>query len=397
MVAEMALALVLLIGAGLMVRSLARLWSVDPGFNPRNVLSFGISLPPSMMEAKPEAIRAAFREVDRRLAATPGLQAVSLTWGAVPMSGDDEMLFWPEGQPRPASDNDMDWAVDYIVGPDYLRVMGIPLQRGRFFTAQDNERSPRVVVVDDVFARTYFPNQEVVGKRINLNNGDVKAEIVGVVGHVKQWGLDNDDTSLRAQLYLPTMQMPDPFLAGAPSGSVYLVRTDPAVPTLAAIDAIRHTSAQMSNQQVIFGVQTMNEIISDTLAERRFAMLLLGAFATLALVLSSIGIYGVISYLVARRTQEIGVRMALGADRTDVAGLVLRDGMKLAFTGVIIGLVSALALTRLMAKMLYGVRASDPVTFLVVSVLLLLVAMVACYLPARRAMRVDPVTALRCD
>ena len=224
-VVEMAIALVLLIGAGLMVRSLTRLWSVVPGFNPRNVLSFGLNLPPSMMNASPEKIRAAFRELDDNLASTPGVKAVSQTWGAIPMGSDDEQLFWLDGHPKPASENDMSWAVDYIVGPGYLKVMGTPLQRGRFFTAQDDEHSPLVVVIDDVFARKFFPNKDPIGQRIVLNNSGAKLEVIGVVGHVKQWGLDLDDThSLRAQFYFPCMQMPDNFVTMTPSGSAVMLR-----------------------------------------------------------------------------------------------------------------------------------------------------------------------------
>ncbi len=219
-----------------------------------------------------------------------------------------------------------------------------------------------------------------------------------MVGHVRQWGLDLDDShSLRAQLYVPCMQMPDAFLAMAPSGSVMLIRADESAPAATVFSSIRTSSAQMSAEQVIFGEQTMDQIISDTLAARRFLMILLASFATLALVLSSIGIYGVISYLVAGRTQEIGIRMALGANRIEVARLVLRDGMKLALIGVSIGIVGAFALTRLMTKWLFGVSATDPATFLALSLLLLLVASAACYLPARRAMRVDPMVALRYD
>ena len=397
-VVEMALALVLLIGAGLLIRSLTRLWNVNPGFNPENVLSFGVSFPPAMATAKPDAIRAALRELDRKIGGLPGVLAVSQTWGAVPMDSDDELRFWPAGQPKPASENDMGWAIDYIVGSEYLRVMGTPLQRGRFFTSQDKEHSPVVVVVDDVFARRYFPGQDPIGQRINLQEWTAPAEIVGVTAHVKQWGLDSDDThSLRAQFYLACMQMPDDFMAGNFSGTRVLLRTDGTVPASEVFDSIRRMSREMSNEQVIFGAQTMEQIISESLAARRFSMILLGTFAALALMLSSVGIYGVISYLVARRTQEIGVRMALGANRADVVRLVLRDGMKLAFAGVGVGILCALALTRLMAKMLYGVTATDPLTFLAVAVLLLIVAMVACCLPARRAMRVDPVIALRYD
>jgi predicted permease len=395
-VVEMALALVLLTGAGLTIRSLAKLWSVDPGFNPHNVLTFGFSLPPSMMGAKPDAMRAAFRDFDDKMAAVPGVQAVSQTWGAIPLSGDDEQLFWLDGQPKPANQNDMKWAIDYIVEPDYLKAMGIPLLRGRFFTAQDNEHSPSVVVIDDVFAEKYFPNQNPIGKRINLNSSNQLAEIVGVVGHVKQWGLDADDQqSLRSDLYIPCAQMPDDFVAMAPSGSAVIMRAGGG--TTGLLDAVRHASAQMSNQQIIFGAQTMDSLISDSIASQRFSMILLIVFATLALVLASVGIYGVISYVVGQRGHEIGIRMALGAQRRDILRLILSGGGRLAGIGVVVGLVAALGLTRLIASQLYGVRATDPLTFIGVSVLLTLVALAACYVPARRAANADPMMALRRD
>ena len=390
----MAVALVLLIGAGLMLRSLMRLWNVDPGFNPQNALSFGLNLPPSMMDASPDKIRAAFREIDDRLASTPGVKAASQTWGAIPMGSDDEELFWLDGQAKPANENDMSWAVDYIVQPSYLKVMGIALERGRFFTSQDDEHSPPVAVIDDVFARKHFPHQDPIGKRIVLDNTGAKLEVVGVVGHVKQWGLDLDDThSLRAQLYLPCMQMPDNFVAMAPSGSAVMLRYEGNLSTV--LDSIRRTNQQMSSQQVIYGVQTMESLISDSLAARRFAMILLGAFAVLALVLASVGIYGVIAYIVGQHMQEIGIRMALGAQRNDVLRLVVWQGARLALIGVSIGIVGALSLTRLMTRLLYGVSATDPLTFAGLALILMVVAIAACCLPARRAMRVDPVVALR--
>jgi predicted permease len=393
-VVEMAMALVLLIGAGLMIRSLMGLWDVDPGFNPRNVLSFGLSLAPSMSDASPVRIRAAIRTVDDRLAATPGIKAVSQTWGALPIGSDDEQLFWLDGQPKPANENDMNWAVDYIVEPDYLKVMEIPLQRGRFFTPQDNEHSPQVAVIDEVLAHKYFPNQNPIGKRITLNTSGKTVEIVGVAAHVKQWGLDLDDThSLRAQLYLPCMQMPDDFVAMAPSGLSMVVRYQGSLS--AAFDSIRRTNKQMSSQQVIYGDQTMESVISDSIAAQRFAMILLGAFAALALGLASLGIYGVIAYMVGQRTQEIGVRMALGAQQKDVLRLVLWQGTRLALLGVAIGLGAALALTRLMARLLYGISATDPATFAGLATVLTAIAIAACWIPARRAMRVDPVVALR--
>jgi len=393
-VVEMAMALVLLIGAGLLIRSLVRLWSLDPGFTAQNVLTFGLSLPPSMTNASPDAIRAAFREVERTLQATPGVETTSLSWGAFPLSGDDEVLFWLRGQPKPSSQNDMNWALNYVVGPGYMQSMGIRLIRGRFFGAQDNEHSQPVVVVDDAFAGKYFGNEDPIGKRINVNDGATSAEIIGVVHHVKQWGLDRDDKqSLQAQAYFPFMQLPDKAMALTPPGVSVIVRSSATAP--ASFTTIRHSIESANSQQVIYAPQTMDEIISLSLATQRFAMVLLASFASLALLLASVGIYGVISYLVAQRTHEIGVRMALGARRWDVLRLILGRGGKLALIGAGVGLVTAFALTRLMAGMIYGIKASDPLTFVVVPVLLVLVALAACYIPARRATRVDPMVALR--
>jgi len=393
-IVEMALALVLLIGAGLTIRSLVKLWNVDPGFSPHNVLTFGLSLPPSMMNASPDAIRAAFHEFDEKLAAIPGVQAVSQTWGAIPLSSDDEQLFWLEGRAKPKNENEMNWAIDYIVEPDYRKAMGIPLLGGRFFTAQDNEHSPLVVVVDEVFGQKYFPHQNAVGKRIHINRFTQLAEIVGVVGHVRQWGLATDDQqSLRSDLYIPCMQMPNDFVAMTPSGSALVVRTRDASAGL--LDSIRHLSAQMSNQQVIFGAQTMDSLISDSVASQRFSMILLVVFAVLALLLAAVGIYGVISYVVGQRGREIGLRLALGAQRHDILRLILTRGGKLAGLGVALGLAAALGLTRLMASLLYGVGANDPLTFAGVALLLIFVALAAAYVPARRAAKVDPMVALR--
>jgi predicted permease len=396
-VAEIGLAVVLLIGAGLTIRSLMRLWHVDPGFDPHNVTTLGLSLPPSTVNAKPEAIRSAFREFDAKLASAPGVHGVSQAWGALPFSGDDEQLFWLDGQPKPANQNDMNWAIDYIVEPDYLQAMQIPLQRGRFFTPQDNEHSPLVVVVDQVFAQKYFPHQNALGKRIHIDGQSGRlAEIVGVVGHVRQWGLDSDDQqSLRSELYIPCMQMPDDFIAMAPSGSVVVVRSNAALAGFA--DEVRRLSNEMSSQQVIFGIQSMDSLISQSLASRQFSMILLVLFAALALLLASIGIYGVISYVVAQRVHEIGLRMALGARPIDILRLILGNGGKLALAGIVAGMIAALALTRLMAGLLYDVRATDPLTFAAVGALLALVALSACYAPARRAAGVDPATALRHD
>ena len=311
------------------------------------------------------------------------------------MDTEDDEQFWMEGQPKPANENDMNWALEYTVEPDYLRVMRIPLERGRFFTPQDNEHSPAVVVIDDVLARKYFPNENPIGKRINLHEDyDQPAEIVGVVGHVKQWGLDADDTqSLRAQLYHPFMQLPGEVMALSPLGIGVLVRSEGASASL--FTSLRHASQQMNNEQVIYGAQTMNQVIADSLAARRFSMILLGNFALVALVLASVGIYGVLAYLVGQRTHEIGIRMALGAGRSEVVRLVVGQGAKMALLGVALGLAAAMGLTRLMSGMLYGVSATDPLTFIAVAILSIFVALTACYIPARRATKVDPMVALR--
>ncbi|MGA8145670.1 MAG: ABC transporter permease [Candidatus Acidiferrales bacterium] len=392
-VVEMALALVLLVGAGLMLRTLGRLWSQDPGFSPRGVLTFNLSPPPSLMNKNAETVRAYSRELDNRLAATPGVEAVSMTWAAVPMAGDDEHVFWLDGQPKPASQNEMNWAVKYVIEPDYLKVMQIPLQRGRFFTAQDNEHSPSVAVIDDTLAKKYFGTTDPVGKLIRLQGNEGTTEVVGVVGHVNQWGLASDAKELQAQLYLPCMQMPDAYTVLLSYGTSAVVRFEGAAPGV--IDSIRKTSRQMNSEQIVYGEQTMEEIISDSISDRKFSMIVLATFAGLALLLSSVGIFGVISYLVGQRTREIGIRIALGAQRKDVLALVLGEGVRLAVVGAAIGVAAALGLTRLMASMLYGVSATDPLTFAGVSCVLLSVAMLACYIPARRAMRVDPNTALR--
>ena len=393
---EMALALVLLIGAGLMIRSLSALWNVDPGFRSDNVLTFGLGFPPSMRTAGPEAIRASLAELSDKLNSMTGVRAASFSAGAAPLQGEDDLFFWLDGQPKPESTSEMNMALIYRVEPGYLTAMGIPLKRGRFFTNQDDERSQAVLVIDEAFARKYFPDADPIGKRIHLNNGE-PAQIVGVVGHVKQWSLDSEDDkqSLQAQLYAPFRQQ-----SRNPSAVSVVVRAEgdageesTALPSL--FGSIRRLVQDQNSQNVVFGSQTLNEVIAESLAARRFSMILLEAFAIVALLLASVGLYGVISYLVGQRTHELGIRMALGAQRGSVLRLVLNDGMKMALAGVGLGLVTAVGLTRLMSRMLYGVVATDPATFGAVAFLLTAVALVACYLPARRATKVDPLVALR--
>jgi predicted permease len=393
-VVEMAMALVLLIGAGLMIRSLLDLWNVNPGFHPQGVLTFSVSLSPSL-GANPTTSRNAIRDMDQRLKSIAGVESVSSTGGSLPMNGDNEFPFWLGGQAKPANQSDMKQSLFYLVGPDYWSAMGIPLGRGRFFTQDDNEHSPQVIVIDEGFAREYFANEDPIGKRINIGIINTEPVIVGVVGHVKHWGLDMDGDAkhpIVAQAYMPLMQIPDQFWNGPPQAGV-VVRTKGSPAGM--VPSIRQAIEKMNAENVVYAIKPMEEIVADSLAARRFSMILLGVFAALALLLSSIGIYGVISYVVGQRTHEIGIRMALGAQRSHVLSLMLGEGMKMALLGVAIGIAAALGLTQLMASMLFGVSATDPVTFCGVALILAGVALAACYLPARRAMRVDPIVALR--
>ena len=391
-VVEMALALILLAGAGLMIRSLAGLWRVNPGFDPHNVLVFDLSFPSTINS--PEAIRNTWRQIHDGLNALPGITAASLAGGATPLRGDMEVPFWLEGQPKPSTQADMRMTVFYMPQPEYLKILKVPLQRGRFFGPEDNEHSPRVIVIDESFARLVFGGEDPIGKRVNFDMMNTTAEIVGVVGHVKQWGLDSDSaSSYQAQCYLPISQLPDQLVPLAGQRVRIMART--SGPPLAQAGPIRRTLAQINSQLVMYRARTMEDFISDSLAARRFSMILLGIFAALALVMWCVGIYGVISYVVGQRTHEIGIRLALGATRWAVLRIVLGEGSKLVLLGAAIGAVAALGLTRLMVNMLFGVSAHDPLTLAGVAGLLILVALLACYIPARRAMKIDPMVALR--
>jgi predicted permease len=390
---EVAMALVLLVGAGLMVRSLSALWRVDPGFNPSHAITFTLSLPAGPATNSAET-RARLRHFDDKMHSIPGVQAVSVTLGSRPMIHNSSEPFWIEGQPKPANLPEMHQAMFYLAESGFRQAMGVTLQRGRFITPQDDEHAPVVIVIDDVFARTYFADENPIGKHVNLAGFGVQAEIVGVVGHVKQWGLDADSKSaIEAQFDYPFMQLPEKLMALAANAVAVVLRTE-GDPT-AVMASVRHAVAEIDPREVVYNVQTMNEVVSNSFAARRLSMMLLGVFAALALVLACVGIYGVISYLVGQRTHEIGVRMALGAQQNDVLRLIIGHGARMALVGVAIGIVAAMGLTRLMANQLFGVSPHDPITFAGVAALLIIVAVAACYIPARRAMRVDPIIALR--
>jgi predicted permease len=390
---EVALALVLLIGAGLMLRSLSALWRVNPGYNPSHAVTFNLSMPAAPTTTSAET-RARLRRFDNKMRSIPGVQAVSVTLGSRPMIHDSFLPFWIEGRPKPANDNEMPQAMFYLVEAGFEQAMGMTLERGRFVAPHDNENAPVVIDIDDVFARSWFPHENPIGKRVNLTQFNVQAEIVGVVGHIRQWGPGLDPKSaVEAQFYYPFMQLPEKLMRMAANGVAVVLRTDgdPA----AVMGPVRRAVKQIDSREVIYGTQTLDEVVAGSLAARRLTMVLLGIFAAMALLLSCIGIYGVISYAVGRRTREIGVRMALGAQREDVMRMVLWEGLRMALTGVAAGTAAALALTRLMASQLFGVSAQDPLTFAAIVIVLTLVALLACYLPARRAVRVDPMIALR--
>jgi predicted permease len=390
---EIGLAVILLAGAGLMMQSVGRLWRVDPGFNTRNILTMQVALSPTVMASAP-AIRLAYPQLLGRVTSIAGVQSAAIA-SLVPLGeNDSEIPYWPGAGPQPAQDSTAS-AVFNIVTPDYARVMQIPLRRGRFFTDRDNLVSPTVVVIDEVLAKRLFPGQDPVGRQLGIMLiGPV--QIAGVVGHVKQWGLDADDSAkIRDQIYFPVLQVPDKYMPAAVAGLTLMVRTGPD--PLSLVSAVRAQVAGPTQDQPIYAVRTMEQIISESLAERHFTMLVLIIFAGSALLLAAVGIYGVMSYAVTRRVHELGIRAALGASHGELAGLVLRQGMRLAAMGMAGGLGAAVALTRLMAGLLYGVRPADPATLAAVTLLLGGIALAACYIPARRATAVDPVVALRCE
>ncbi len=402
---QMAAALVLLAGAGLMVRSLFALYHTSPGFDPNGVLRFSVAGPDALVLHNPVGARAYARSLDQQMRSVHGISGVSLMGNDVPMTGDDdEELFWLQNEAKPADANDMHWSLLYTVEPDYLRIMRIPLLRGRWFADADRADTPHVIVIDDDLARQFFPNTDPIGKIVNLTNpDDIQATVIGVVGHVLHWGLDSDaSSSLHAQLYIDIGQLADSQFVSN-SGFFWNVAVRADHPDTVFPD-IQSSLRQMNASQVAWRPLTMNQIIADSLAARRFSMILLGAFAALALLLASVGLYGVISYLVGQRTQEMAIRMALGADRGKVLRWVMQRGATLAGIGVAVGTVAALLVTRLMAgislaksSMIYGVHPWDPLTMVGVIALLLCVALLACYVPARRAASVDPMQALRSE
>jgi putative ABC transport system permease protein len=388
-VAEVAVALVLLVGAGLMVRSFWQLRQVETGFEARNVLTMQLSV--AAKEGEGQKALNFFEDVAGRVRSLPGVEAVAFSNG-LPFAGAVEQWLTVEGKQNSSGEPLGLMSVQYLTTPDYFRAMGIGLVRGRSFTEQDRQDAQLVAVVDERLAEKVFPGEEAVGQRFKTGSGAGPYEIVGVVEHVKHYGLEGE-VPVDPQFYIPLSQVPAKFLPMQVGRISLVVRTkgDPA----ALAPAVRQQVLAADPNQPVFNTRTMEEIVSRSTAQRRFAMTLLTIFAGVALLLAAVGIYGVMSYAVTQRTHEIGIRMALGASGGSILGMVVRQGMLLVGLGVALGVVAALLLTRVMSSMLYGVSASDPATFGGISALLAGVAFLACFIPARRATRVDPMVALR--
>lgn len=381
-VIEVALSLVLLIGAGLMIKSFIRLLRVNPGFHPENVITMKINLPASTYGDNQKQA-SFYQQVLHRLENLPGVVAASvvnnLPMGGGSTNGDFDVEGnppWPNGQ-GPITE-------DHVVGPNYFRVMRIPLMRGRYFTERDVVGAPSVVVINEAFAQRVWPNENPLGKRVRIgwpNNNWL--EVIGVVGNVKQEALDSATT---LEAYVPFLQGPVPAMT-------LVVRTNGNPNSW--VGAVRSQILAVDKNQPIYNVMSLEEVISISVGQRRWNMILLAVFAGVALILAAVGVYGVISYAVSRRTHEIGTRMALGARQIDVLRMIIAQGVVLSLYGVILGLASSFLLTRFLSGLLFEVTSTDPMTYVLIPVLLAFVALVASYIPARRATKVDPMVALR--
>jgi putative ABC transport system permease protein len=384
-VGEIALTLTLLVGAGLLIQSFRRVLEVDPGFKAQNLLTMQVSV------NNPDGRQVAdfFEQLQQNVRSLPGVKSVAVSDG-LPFGRDaNHPAFIIEG--RPVTEKKPN-GQRYTVSPDYFQTLGIALIKGRLFTAEDNRDSPRVIVIDEVLARKYFPNEDPLGKRLKHSPNSPSLEIVGVVRHVEPYSLDGQGPG-PAQFYTNFDQTPLQSLPSSVQHINLLTRTEVEPSSLAS--AVRGQVAALNKDQAVSNVRTMEQVVAQSVAARRFSMLLLTVFAVVALALASLGIYGLMSYAVVQRTREIGMRMALGARGSDVLKLVIGQGMKLTLAGVALGLLASVALTRTIKNLLFGVSATDSATFVAIALLLTAVALLACWIPARRATRVDPLVTLR--
>ena len=390
-IVQTALTLVLLTGAGLLFRTIRNLWDVNPGFDAQHVLTFKVAVS-SALTRTPSSTRATYRQLIDRFRNTPGVEAADFT-NLVPLTpNDDDAPFWIDAN-RPASLQNAPRVLMFLTGPDYIRTMGIPLLRGRAFTAEDTTATPCATIIDNVFARTYFPHSNPLDHTLTVGFEPFgPCRIIGVVGHVRHWGLGTTKGT-QNQAYFSLYQDPDKWVNANYAGTTIVVRTPLDVSTV--IPAIKAAADESGQEQPVYDLKEMRDIVSDSMSSERFPMTLLMAFAALALILASVGTYGVMSYSVTQHVREIGIRMALGAQPWFILRTVLSQGARMTLVGIAIGVVASLGLNRLTATELYGVTASDPVTFFTVSLVLTGVGLLACYVPARRAMRVDPMVILK--
>jgi predicted permease len=382
---EIALSVVILIAAGLLIRSFVKVQNVDPGFSSKNVLTMGVALAGAKYPNLDSRVMF-YQQLWDRLGRIPGIESAGGVSLLPLSSGVGWESIWIDGY-QAVSEQVSFQADTRIASPKYFEAMGISLIKGRFFDEHDVKDSQKVAIVDEIFARRFWPDADCIGKRIkrgDVNSNSPWMTVVGVVATVKQYSLDTEPP--RVAFYTPHSQ--------SPSGGMYLVmrtNSDPLQMVGAVTGAIRAVDPELP----VYDVTSMEQRLSNSLERRRFSMLLLGLFAALALILSAVGIYGVISFLVAQRTREIGIRMALGAQTRDVLRLVLKQGVRLTAIGIITGMIAALMLTRFMSSMVYVVSMTDLVTFIVLPAILAAVALAACLIPARRAIKVDPIVALR--
>jgi putative ABC transport system permease protein len=384
-VSEVALSLVLLIGAGLMIRSFWKLQNVDPGFDTSNALTMSVALTP-IRYSEPHQQLAFLDRAMEQIRAVPGVVSVGTTTTIPLAGGGSTQPFSIEGRPT-GTIAEQPMAQTRYISPDYFKAIGIPLRQGRFFSDQDRDNSVPVIIISEAMARRFWPGENPIGKRLtpSFHSKEGAREIVGVVGDVKARGLDSDASTM---MYLPYKQAPRPFMS-------FVVRTSSNPESL--VQPVSRAIYSIDKEQALTDVQTMDQVLMQSLSDRRFNMTLLLTFAGVALVLAAVGVYGVMNYTVTLRRRELGIRMALGAKASDVLRLVLRQGLTLTLIGVGAGLISAYALTRLMASLLYGVTATDYLTFASVSAVLIVVGLVASFVPARRATKVDPTIALRTE
>jgi putative ABC transport system permease protein len=387
-ISEVALSLVLLIGAGLMIRSFARLLAVDPGFKSDHVLTAFVSLPVAKYSKHEEQV-AFFDRLLERLRNVPGISAAGLV-SDIPLYGGSSTGFDVDGR-TPAVPGQRAMTDYRIINPDYFAAMSMRMVKGRAFNSHDNEAAPGVVIINETLAARFFAGEDPIGQRLDMSGApkDLR-EIVGVVADVRNYGVDAE---VKPETYVPLRQSAPGYLAGVTSALTIVIRS--TIDPTALAETLREQVQALDKDQPVSSIKTMEWYLADSISQRRFNMILLGVFAGLALVLAAVGIYGVIAYTVTQRTHEMGIRIALGAHGADILRLVFSNAMATTITGIVIGLGAAFALTRLLQSLLYQVTATDPVVFATIPLLLLTVAAIATYLPARRAMKVNPITALR--